>query len=51
VHVKDKWIGSIYFSAETFRPMPPNSPWNPMRLSSYGVESIEYHGVPHCGYE
>lgn len=30
-----------YCSIETLLPTPPNSPWKPIRVSSYGLELIE----------
>jgi hypothetical protein len=36
---------------ETLCPTPPNSPWNPIRLESNGVEASEENGVPHCGLD
>jgi hypothetical protein len=30
-----------YWSTETLFPSPPNSPWNPILVGSYGLESEE----------
>ena len=34
-------IEGAYCSIETFCPIPPTSPWNPIREGSNGLDSIE----------
>ena len=33
--------GSTYWSIETLFPIPPNSPWIPILLGSYGLDWME----------
>lgn len=35
------WTIKTYWFIDTLLPMPPNSPWKPIRLGSYGLELIE----------
>lgn len=39
--VRGKGNGGTYWSMETLCPIPPNSPWKPIRLLSYGEDWIE----------
>jgi len=38
---KGEGRGNTYCSMETLFPIPPNSPWKPIREGSYGLEGVE----------